>query len=64
MEALIREREAGGAFASLEDLCRRLDLQKANRRMLEALLRSGSLDGLGANRATLMDRLTRGDAAR
>ena len=25
--------------------------------MLEALLRSGSLDGLGANRATLMDRL-------
>ena len=31
---------------------------KANRRTLEALLRSGSLDGLGANRATLMDRLS------
>ena len=58
VEALIRERASGGAFASLEDLCRRLDLQKANRRTLEALLRSGSLDGLGANRATLMDRLT------
>jgi DNA polymerase III subunit alpha len=58
VEALIREREVGGAFTSLEDLCRRLDLAKANRRTLEALLRSGSLDGLGANRATLMDRLS------
>jgi DNA polymerase-3 subunit alpha len=58
IEALIGEREARGAFQSLEDLCRRLDLQKVNRRVLEALLRSGSLDGLGPNRATLMDRLT------
>ena len=57
VEALIAEREARGAYATLEDLCRRLDLQKVNRRVLEALLRSGSLDGLGANRATLMDRL-------
>jgi DNA polymerase-3 subunit alpha len=57
VEALIGER-AHGPFASLEDLCRRLDLQKANRRVLEALLRSGSLDALGPNRATLMDRLS------
>ncbi|HTL93529.1 MAG TPA: DNA polymerase III subunit alpha, partial [Steroidobacteraceae bacterium] len=57
VEALIAEREAHGDFQSLEDLCRRLDLQKVNRRVLEALLRSGSLDALGANRATLMDRL-------
>ncbi len=56
-EALISEREARGPFASLEDLCRRLDLQKLNRRVLEALLRSGSFDALGANRATLMARL-------
>ena len=59
VEALIKEREARGAFAVLEDLCQRLDLQKVNRRVLEALLRSGSLDGLGANRATLMDQLGR-----
>ena len=57
VEALIAERESRGPYRSLEDLCRRLDLQKVNRRVLEALLRSGSLDGLGANRATLMDRL-------
>jgi DNA polymerase III subunit alpha len=54
VDALIAEREARGPFRSLEDLCRRLDLQKLNRRVLEALIRSGSLDGLGANRATLM----------
>jgi DNA polymerase-3 subunit alpha len=57
VEALIAEREGHGTYQSLEDLCRRLDLQKVNRRVLEALLRSGSLDGLNANRATLMDRL-------
>jgi DNA polymerase-3 subunit alpha len=54
VEALITEREARGPFTTLEDLCRRLDLQKVNRRVLEALLRSGSLDSLGPNRATLM----------
>src|SRR4029077_4344269 len=57
VEALIAEREGHGTYQSLEDLCRRLDLQKVNRRVLEALLRSGSLDGLGENRATLMERL-------
>jgi DNA polymerase-3 subunit alpha len=54
---LIEERSAHGPYRSLEDLCRRLDLTKLNRRVLEALVRSGSLDALGANRATLMDRL-------
>ena len=57
VEAIVAEREAGGPFTSLDELCRRLDLQKINRRVLEALLRSGSLDALGANRATLMQRL-------
>ncbi len=57
VEGLIEERSARGPYRSLEDLCRRLDLQKVNRRVLEALLRSGSLDSLNENRATLMDRL-------
>ena len=57
VEGLIEERSARGPYRSLEDLCRRLDLTRVNRRVLEALLRSGSLDGLGANRATLMERL-------
>ena len=57
VEAIVAERDAHGPFRTLEDLCRRLDLTKINRRVLEALLRSGSLDALGPNRATLMDRL-------
>src|SRR5207342_3415959 len=56
VESLVKER-ANGEFSSLEDLCRRLDLSKFNRRVLEALIKSGSLDGLAANRATLMRRL-------
>src|SRR5688572_27556607 len=57
VEAIVGERRANGDYASLEDLCRRLDLSKINRRVLEALIKSGSLDGLAANRATLMHRL-------
>ncbi len=57
VEAIVGERRAHGDFSSLEDLCRRLDLSKINRRVLEALIKSGSLDGLAANRATLMHRL-------
>jgi DNA polymerase-3 subunit alpha len=57
VEAIIAEREAHGPFTSLGDLCRRIDLQRINRRVLEALLRSGSPDALGPNRATLMQRL-------
>jgi DNA polymerase-3 subunit alpha len=57
VEAISAERAERGPYRSLEDLCRRLDLTKLNRRVLEALIRSGSLDSLGVNRATLMARL-------
>ena len=55
--ALMEARQEGGPFRDLWDFCRRLDLQKMNRRVLEALIRSGALDELGANRATLMEHL-------
>jgi DNA polymerase-3 subunit alpha len=54
VEAIVTERDARGRYKSLFDLCRRADLQKLNRRVLEALVRSGALDSLGANRATLL----------
>ncbi|HET9865048.1 MAG TPA: DNA polymerase III subunit alpha [Steroidobacteraceae bacterium] len=57
VQAIVGERRARGEYSSLEDFCRRLDLSKVNRRVLEALIKSGSLDGLAANRATLMKRL-------
>jgi DNA polymerase-3 subunit alpha len=57
VENMLAERAAGGRFADLRDLCRRLDLNRVNRRVLEALVRSGALDSLGENRATLMHQL-------
>jgi DNA polymerase-3 subunit alpha len=54
VEAIVTERDTHGAYTSLGDLCRRVDLTKINRRVLEALAKSGALDALGANRATLM----------
>lgn len=57
VEAIVTERGNAGPFTDLANFCRRLDLQKVNRRTLEALLRAGALDSLGPNRATLMQRL-------
>lgn len=55
VEALVAEREANGPFVDLLDVCTRIDQHKLNRRVLEALVRAGALDGLGANRATLVN---------
>jgi len=57
VEALIAERAARGAYRSLAELCRRTDLTRINRRTLEALIRSGSMDSIGPNRATLLENL-------
>ena len=59
VEALMSERRERGAFRSLTDLCRRIDLARVNRRVLEAMIRSGCLDRLGENRATLLAHLDR-----
>jgi DNA polymerase-3 subunit alpha len=59
VEAIIEERTANGPFESLPDLCRRIDLQRVNRRVFDALIRSGSLDRIGPNRATLTAELDR-----
>ena len=58
IEAIIEERNQNGPFADLYDFCHRVDLKKANRRVMEALIRSGSLDGLSPSRATMMASLT------
>ena len=57
INSLLDARDQGGAFEDLWAFCRRIDAQKANKRVLEALIRAGALDGLGENRATLMQRL-------
>ena len=57
IDAMLAARQAGGPFRDLWDFCCRIDLGKANRRVLEAMIRAGALDGLGSNRATLMAQL-------
>jgi DNA polymerase III subunit alpha len=59
IETLLAERAANGPYAGLQDLCRRADLQKVNRRVMEAMIRAGAFDGLGPNRASLMAALPR-----
>ena len=51
--SIIDERNANGPYKDIFDFCKRIDLRKANRRVLEALIRSGALDKIGPNRATL-----------
>jgi len=46
VDAILEARAADGAFESIYDLCRRVDTQKCNRRVLEQLIKSGALDGL------------------
>ena len=53
IEPIINERNKNGAFKSIEDLCRRANLQAVNRRVMESLIKAGALDCLG-NRGTLL----------
>ena len=57
VENLRAERASAGRYRDIRDLCRRLDLNRVNRRVLEALVRSGAMDGLEVSRATLMHQL-------
>lgn len=57
LEGIIEERNQNGQYRDLYDFCRRVDGRKVNKRVLEALVKSGTLDKLGPNRASLMARL-------
>ena len=57
MQSVIDSREQDGVFKDLFDFCHRVDLKKINKRTLEALIRSGALDCLGIDRASLMAQL-------
>jgi len=54
IEAIVASREQQGAFLSLVDFCRRLDLQLVNRRVVESLVKAGAFDSLARPRAQFM----------
>jgi len=53
VDAIVGERERGGPYRDLVDLCRRVDLRLAGKRTLEAMLKSGCFDAFGRTRASL-----------
>jgi DNA polymerase III subunit alpha len=59
LAGIVEERESGDAFSSLYDFCRRVDTKKINRRVMDALVKSGALDDLGGHRASLEASLTK-----
>lgn len=52
IQNIMEERQKNGNFKNLFDLCDRIDRRKINRKSLEALIKSGTLDAIGPNRAT------------
>jgi DNA polymerase-3 subunit alpha len=59
IEVIVLEREAHGSYQDLADFCKRMDLQKTNRRAIDVCIRSGALDTLDpdGNRARMMHEL-------
>ncbi len=55
VDAIVQARSEGGPFADLFDFCKRVGAKKLNKRVLEALVRCGALDSLGAHRAILWE---------
>jgi len=53
-EAIVAERQRGGAYRDLFDFCKRTEAARLNRRTLEAMINAGALDELGKNRASLL----------
>jgi len=58
IEPIMLSREKGGAFKSIEDFCRRVDLRNTNKKVIESLIKAGAFDCL-APRGTLLPAIDR-----
>ncbi|MBW1839575.1 MAG: DNA polymerase III subunit alpha, partial [Deltaproteobacteria bacterium] len=54
IESIIATRNESGNFSSLYDFCKRVDLRKVNRRVLESLIKCGAFDSTDAHRAQMI----------
>jgi DNA polymerase-3 subunit alpha len=52
VEAILEARDEDGRFSSVYDFCKRVDSQRVNRRVLEALVKSGGFDGVATDPST------------
>lgn len=55
VQAVIDARGDGNPFRDIFDFCERVDSQKVNRAVMEALIKAGAFDSTGAMRKALMD---------
>jgi DNA polymerase-3 subunit alpha len=56
-QAIVDARKSGCGFTGLHDFACRIDLRQLNKGVIEALIKAGALDSLGARRAQLADAL-------
>jgi DNA polymerase-3 subunit alpha len=56
---LLKARDEGGRFTSLGEMCERVDGRTVNRKILEALIKSGGCDGFHQTRATMFAQIDR-----
>ncbi len=53
VESILKARAQDGEFKTLGEMCERVDIRTVNRRVLEALIKSGGCDAFKETRATL-----------
>ncbi|MFQ5901278.1 MAG: DNA polymerase III subunit alpha [Thermodesulfobacteriota bacterium] len=54
IDAVVKDREKEGSFQSFMDFCIRIDQKKANKRVIESLIKGGAFDFASKPRAQLM----------
>jgi len=53
IKAILEAREMGGDFKSLAEFCQRVDQQKANKKVVESLIKVGAMDKFGKRAAMI-----------
>ena len=59
VRGILQAREALGHFQTIFEFCAAIDTRLLNKRVLESLVRSGAMDGLGAHRAQMIAAIDR-----
>jgi len=59
IESILAGRRASGRFKGMLDFCEKIDLRACNKKVLEALVKSGSMDSFGPIRRGLFDEIER-----
>ncbi len=54
IQSIVEAREKDGKFHSIFDFCERVNLSKANKRVVEALIKCGAFDSTGKKRSQMM----------